>query len=364
VVCPGGGGYAYDGAGGGAGEGGAIYNSAVLTLTNCTLVTNSAVGGIGGAAGYDLSSRHRGGPGGIGYGGGVYNAGTFTLISCTIAGNSAVAGSGGAGDPGFIGSPGSAQPGGIFQAGSGSNALRNDLIATNTATTSAPDVYGPFTSQGYNLVGKSDDSSGFTNGVNQDLVGTVSAPVDPTLDPNGPQNNGGPTATIALLSTSPAVNAGTSTGAPATDQRGFARAGAPDIGAFEFNGTFFASNLRNISTRGFTQTGDNVMIAGIIVSGSGPKTVLVRALGPTIGGPPFNVANALADPILELHFPDGGVVTNDNWVDAPNKQAIIDSGLAPPNNLESAILADLNPGNYTAILQGVNNTTGNALIEA
>ena len=74
--------------------------------------------------------------------------------------------------------------------------------------------------------------------------------------------------------------------------------------------------------------------------------------------PPFNVPNALANPTLELRDGSGAIITsNDNWGDAANKQAISDSGYAPPNNLESAILTSLDPGNYTAIVRGVNNTT-------
>ena len=123
--------------------------------------------------------------------------------------------------------------------------------------------------------------------------------------------------------------------------------------------------LGNISTRGFVGTGDNVLIGGIMINGTGPKKVILRALGPTLGKPPFNVPGALANPTLELRDPTGALITsNDNWGTAANKQAIIDSGLASPDNLESAILTTLNPGNYTAIVRGVNNTTGVALIEA
>ncbi len=122
--------------------------------------------------------------------------------------------------------------------------------------------------------------------------------------------------------------------------------------------------LNNISTRGFVGTGNNVMIAGLIVSGSSPKRVLLRALGPTLGRAPFNIPGALANPTLELHAASSALITsNDNWTNSASVDEIRASGYAPPDNLEPAILATLNPGNYTAIVRGVNNITGVALIE-
>jgi len=122
------------------------------------------------------------------------------------------------------------------------------------------------------------------------------------------------------------------------------------------------AQLGNISTRAFVQTGDNVMIGGFIITGGGQKKVIVRAIGPSLVN--FGITNPLQDPTLELHDGTGALITtNDNWMDAPNRQEIIDSGLAPSNNLESAILTSLSPGNYTAIVRGVNNTIGVALVE-
>jgi hypothetical protein len=124
------------------------------------------------------------------------------------------------------------------------------------------------------------------------------------------------------------------------------------------------SLLSNISTRGFVETGDNVMIGGIIISGSGPKKVLLRVLGPTMGQPPFNVPNAMANPKLDLFHESNIVASNDNWGDAANHEAISDTGLAPGNALEPAILINLDPGSYTAVARSVNNSPGNALFEA
>jgi hypothetical protein len=119
------------------------------------------------------------------------------------------------------------------------------------------------------------------------------------------------------------------------------------------------SKLANISTRGLIQTGDNVLIGGFIVLGPGSQKVIIRALGPSVPVP-----GALSDPTLELHDGSGALLeSNDNWMDSPNKQAIIDSTIPPLSTAESAIVRTLTPGNYTAIVRGVNNTTGIAVVE-
>jgi hypothetical protein len=132
------------------------------------------------------------------------------------------------------------------------------------------------------------------------------------------------------------------------------------------------SILGNISTRSFVQTGDNVMIGGFVVAGTEPKRVIVRAIGPGLGAPPYNIPNALADPTLELHDRAGALIaTNDNWrttiiggiIHNSQVRDIIASGLAPADGRESAIIAELPAGSYTAILRGVNNTTGVGLVE-
>ena len=118
--------------------------------------------------------------------------------------------------------------------------------------------------------------------------------------------------------------------------------------------------LTNISTRLRVETADNMLIGGFIITGTQEKKVLVRAIGPSLP-----LSDRLADPILELHDSSGQTIaTNDNWMDAPNRQAIIDTTIPPSNNLESAILMSLTPGAYTATVRGVNNTTGIGLVEA
>jgi hypothetical protein len=124
-----------------------------------------------------------------------------------------------------------------------------------------------------------------------------------------------------------------------------------------------AAQAVNLSTRLRVQTGDNVGIGGVIITGSAPKHLLIRAIGPSLTQ--FGVPNALPDPILELHGPGTfATITNDNWRDDPAQEALIlAAGIAPTNNLESAIDATLNPGAYTAVVRGKNNTTGVASIE-
>lgn len=121
------------------------------------------------------------------------------------------------------------------------------------------------------------------------------------------------------------------------------------------------SLLTNLSTRGQVGTGANVMIGGVIVTDD--KTVLVRALGPTLTQ--FGLANVLADPALELHNAQGALVdSNDNWQTSPQKTQIQATGFAPPNPAEPALYVPLSAGNYTAIVHGVGPApTGTALVE-
>jgi hypothetical protein len=124
-----------------------------------------------------------------------------------------------------------------------------------------------------------------------------------------------------------------------------------------------AAQAINISTRMEVQTGDKVGIGGFIITGTGPKHVLLRAIGPSLAQ--LGVPDVLADPVMELHGPGGFVtVTNNNWRDNPAQEAaIIATGIPPSNDLEAAIDATLNPGAYTAIVRGNNNTTGIGLVE-
>ncbi len=123
-----------------------------------------------------------------------------------------------------------------------------------------------------------------------------------------------------------------------------------------------ASRAGNISTRGQVLTGNNVLIAGFIVGGNQSKQVIVRAIGPSLAM--AGISTPLPDPTLELHDRNGNILqTNDNWQQGPDAQAISDHGLAPTNPRESALMATVNPGSYTAIVRGVNGDTGTALVE-
>ena len=125
-----------------------------------------------------------------------------------------------------------------------------------------------------------------------------------------------------------------------------------------------AAQLLNISSRARVQTGDNVLIGGFIVTGTDPKQVLLRAMGPSmqVGGTP--VQGRMEDPVLELRNSSGALVTsNDNWKDSPERAQIEATSAQPGDDRESAIVRTLAPGAYTAVLRGKNNTTGIALVE-
>jgi hypothetical protein len=109
------------------------------------------------------------------------------------------------------------------------------------------------------------------------------------------------------------------------------------------------------------QTGDNVGIGGFIITGATSKQVLIRGIGPSLTG--FGVPNVLADPVLELHGPGAfATITNDNWKQTQETE-IQATGIPPTDDLESAIVATLDPGAYTAIMRGHGNTSGVALVE-
>jgi hypothetical protein len=128
-------------------------------------------------------------------------------------------------------------------------------------------------------------------------------------------------------------------------------------------GSGVSAELTNVSTRGLVGTGQNVVIAGFITSeGSGSTQVVVRGLGPTLTQ--YGVSGALADPLVTLVDHNGNVVqTNNNWKNSQQAAAIQATGKAPPNDLEAAILATVQPGNYTAILFGNGGGTGIGLVE-
>jgi hypothetical protein len=117
----------------------------------------------------------------------------------------------------------------------------------------------------------------------------------------------------------------------------------------------------NISTRGFILTGENVMIGGLIVTGDSASQLVVRAIGPSLSA--FGVPNVLENPFLELHSGNGDIIfTNDNWQESQSR-ALQDTGLAPSDEKESAMLISLAPGHYTAVVRGADGGVGNGLVE-
>jgi CSLREA domain-containing protein len=275
------------------GPGGGIGNTGTANVTNSTISGNTSRGGGGISNGGILNVTETtiiGNDALIETGGGISNIiGTMTIADCTISGNIAAAGggvsnrnagtvnvtnstvignSGGAAGGGIytdagtvnvtnstiIGNSGGAVGGGIYTVGTSLANIKSSIIALNAGLPRGlgPDAFGDFTSAGFNLIGKTDDSTGFNQPT--DLTGTVASPLDPGLDPSGLQDNGGPTQTIALLCGSAAIDKGTSnglTGALSLDQRGkgFPRTiddplvpnandiqgDGTDIGAFELN---------------------------------------------------------------------------------------------------------------------------------
>ena len=132
-----------------------------------------------------------------------------------------------------------------------------------------------------------------------------------------------------------------------------------DVQILALAGSELPTRFGNISTRLNVGLDTNVLIGGFIVTGSAPKRVLLRAIGPSLP-----LGGVLADPVLELHDSKGATIaTNDNWTDSPDKQEIIDTTIAPNADKESAIVESLSPGVYTAIVTGKDEGTGVGLVE-
>lgn len=231
-------------AGGRAEVGGGVRNLGTLTLKDSHVTSNTALVRGGGVANDGVLSVLNTAitantSNGTGAGGLEVSSGTALLTNLTISGNTSTGGTGGlrftAGTGTLRNSTIAANTAGGVSAGGGITssiplAMRNNIIAGNSGGSGA-DVEGTFASQGNNLIGKAGLTA--TGGASSDLFGTTTAPLDAKLGPL--QNNGGPTPTHALLTGSPALDAGSNTDLPATDQRGRHRQvnGTVDIGAVE-----------------------------------------------------------------------------------------------------------------------------------
>jgi hypothetical protein len=189
---------------------------------------------------------------------------------------------------------------------------------------------------------------------------------------NDDWSNSSQQAEIAASGFAPGNNAESAIIWPLTPGQGYTaivrgKNGATGVGvveAYDLDHTA-DSKLGNISTRGFVDVDDNVMIAGLIVgpaNGTSAK-ILVRALGPTLGD--LGVPGFVADPTLDLVNSDGVVVrSNSNWKDDPLQRSAIEAaGLAPSHDEEAALVETVAPGAYTAIVKGNNRTTGVGLVE-
>ena len=349
-----------------ADRGGALWQGGVpgglTTLINVTMAQNTASDSGGGLFLYTFIYPPFDGNGitinnnsAAAQGGGIYvSQGTLLLKNATLSGNSSGAGGGilntskGAIELANVTLRGNSASnvGGILNQGSAT--VKNTIFSKGSAGDNCLSIAAV---TGFNL--SDDNTCHFGNG--RDGVNLLLGPL---------ANNGGPTQTHLPQKGSPAIDGGTSNQAPNVDQREVTRpqGSAFDVGAVEVSPSDPLPVLANISTRLPVQTGDNVLIGGFIVTGTQPKKVIIRAVGPSL---PVN--GALADPYLELHDGTGALLeANDNWMDSPNKQAIIDSTIPPSNNLESAIVRTLPANNsaYTAIVRGANSGTGIGVVEA
>jgi predicted outer membrane repeat protein len=288
-------------------SGGAIFNSGVLTVDRCTVTANKATADTDGGGFYNegnltLTNSTFAENTASGRGGAIYNAGSMSAQNCTFWNNSALQGGAiAASSPGALtrisnctvsanhALVSSAAGGGGLFIGGGSLWLTNSLVANNTgvAGSTASDLAAASLISGdHNLIR---DLSGWHFRPGQGFHNLVG--LDPKLDIAGLRNNGGPTDTVRLLPGSAAIGAGDDGFAPMVDQRGQPCVGVHDLGAFESGGPFYPAMLANISSRLRVESGDNVLIAGFIITGSQPKRLMVRALGPSIP-----VAGTLADP--------------------------------------------------------------------
>jgi hypothetical protein len=404
------------------GIGGAIYNNGTIEMKSGWLDRNQA-GAAAGIANYGTMSvsdsnivenlqvlslgvenfAFRGRASGCGCGAGISNSNFLTISNSTVSTNGG----------GIDNHPGAtleirhstvSSEGSIHNAGA-TLQLENTILNASSGSDNISSPAGTVISQGYNLC--SDDCRGLLTGPGDQ------SNTDPML---GPLSNDiyGPWRTHALLPGSPAIDAGSPSFAPPPnfDQRGpgYPRVlnGRINIGAIEMqpvattptpsptpavtptptptptattspsatpaptlpprpSPTATASSAPaqalNISTRLRVETGDRRAIGGFIISGSEPKKVAIRGLGPSLGS--FGLSDFLADPTLELRDHTGALLTqNDNWQDDASQGAqLVSLGLAPQNSNESGIVATLQPGAYTALLSGKNQTSGIGLVE-
>ncbi len=316
--------------GGSAVTGGGLLNDGTLTLTDCTISGNSAADDGGGLTNFGtvtLTGCSLSGNDGAGSGGGLQNDGTATLTNCTLSGNSANVG------------------GGLFNYQTGSTAtLTNCTVSGNFASARGgglSNFFGDTLSLSNTIVagnsgGDVDNDGDYTE--DHSLIGG-----NPLLSPLG--DYGGPTPTMALLSGSPAIGAGAAaSGAPATDQRGFARVGAVDIGAFQTQGT--ASMVVNVTTDGLAsglgqldfrqainlanvQAGNNTVSFDPSIFGTTPQTITLTAGEIGLGGVGSPIVTGPGGSLLSISGNNASRVFFVNGTSATLSGLTITGGSAP-----------------------------------
>jgi hypothetical protein len=318
--------------------GGAIYIAAgTATLTNCTLSQNQATGAtLGGNAS----------------GGAIYLGGnSLSLMNDTVAGNTAAAGIMGA-----------ASGGGIATTSGTGLTMQNTILANNVAAIAADlAVAGSVTDWGHNLLGSA--TSGFTSGVNGDLVG-----VDPLL--SALAGNGGPTQTMAIAPDSPARDAGSAANsAPTADQRGEARSGPTDIGAYEYQDAAptFSSTAVTSATAGTAYsysvtTSDSDGDAMTITAGSLPAWLTLTATGngtATLSGTP--AAGDVGSDSISLSVSDGVLSCSQNFTLAVAAAPVLSPTLSTINTFAGGSENTAYTMTYSALLAGSNAADPNGL---
>jgi CSLREA domain-containing protein/uncharacterized repeat protein (TIGR01451 family) len=304
-------------------------STGAVNVTNCTIVNNSC-------SANGTSSN-------LASGGGFYNSHLLNLMNCTISGNS------------VTGTHASTRGGGIT-ANAGTVTMGNTIVANNTSsnTTSfgGPDIASGVTSTGYNLI--KNTTSAFISGT---TTGNQLG-VDPLLAALG--NYGGPTQTFALLPGSPAINAGTSTDAPLHDQRGKARAGNVDIGAFESQGFTLALSGGSPQTTAASTAFANPLAVTVTANNStdnepvngGQVTFTPPGSGAsaTLAGNPATIANGAASVSATANATVGGpynVVADASGAAAPVNFVLTNAAVAVAINVPAGVSFTLNAVSYT-----------------
>jgi hypothetical protein len=190
-------------------------------------------------------------------------------------------------------------------------------------------------------------------------LSVTAVPVSPTPTPTATA-----TATPTATATATATPTATATATPTATATATASPTATPTATPTGTPTSTPAQALNISTRLRVEIGDKVMIGGFIIRGNSSKAVVLRGIGPSLTNSGIPAANVLNDPALELHGPNGALITsNDNWKDSPQKSQIEGTIYQPTDDREAVIVATLQPGAYTAVLSGVGGTTGIGLVE-